>query len=193
MFPLGLRTAMRMAVFTTAALLIYFTLGSVLNLGFTANRVSEFSNPGTSAYSRFVAPIYFIESNLNTFSIQFLVGHGPGSITRSAEHRALFENADPTWAKLFFEYGVIGAAAFIGLVLVSTTRSRAPSELIAALSFGWLVVWGGVGLAPEVTGIMFMLCAVIPRLRTAPPKARERVVADVGHLTMPSSARSRAR
>jgi hypothetical protein len=173
-------------------MLIFYTLGDVLNLSFTASRVGEFHSPGSSAYSRFIAPYYFMKTNLDTFSIQFLVGHGPGSITRAAEHRALFENADPTWAKLFFEYGVIGAAAFIGLILMSNIRSRAPSELIAAFSFGWLVIWGGVGLAPEITGIMFMLCAAIPAVRSARHKPRERLVADVGHLTMPA-ARPRAR
>jgi hypothetical protein len=192
MFPLGLKTALRMCLIGITALLIFFTLGDTLNLTFTANRVGEFSSPGSSAHARFIAPYYFMKSNLDTFSIQFLVGHGPGSITRATEHRALFENADPTWAKLFFEYGVIGAAAFIGLVLFSNIRSRAPSELIAAFCFGWLIVWGGVGLAPEITGIMFMLCAVAPAVRYAKHQPRERLVADVGQLTMPP-ARPRPR
>jgi len=192
MFPLGLRTSMRMGGLLLGALLVYLVFGSMLNLTFTANRIDEFSNPGTSAYSRFVAPYYFIKANLDTFSIEFLIGHGPGSITRAAEHRALFENADPTWAKLFFEYGAIGASALIGLILFSNIRSRAPAELTAAFCFGWLVIWGGVALAPEVTGLMFMLCAVIPAVRPARDKPRERLVADVGHLTMPAS-RPRAR
>jgi hypothetical protein len=185
MFPLGVKTVVRMGALGLGAALIFQTLGSVMNLGFTAGRVDEFNKPGTSAYARFIAPMEFISDKVDTYSITFLVGHGPGSITRNVEHRAMYENADPTWAKLLFEYGVIGLVLFVALVFYSTFRSRAPAELIAALCFGWFIIWGGVALAPEITALIFILCAVaaVPPVRR---KLRQRVVVDIGHLGMPT-------
>jgi 4-hydroxybenzoate polyprenyltransferase len=97
----------------------------------------------------------------------------------------MYENADPTWAKLLFEYGVIGLVVFVTLVFYSTFRSRAPAELIAALCIGWFIIWGGVALAPEITALIFILCAVaaVPPVRR---QLRQRVVADIGHLGMPT-------
>jgi len=192
MFPLGMKTVLRMSLLGLAAAVIFYGLGDALNLSFTASRVGEFSSPGSSAYSRFIAPFYFIQANIDTFSSTFLVGHGPGSITRSALHRSYFENADPTWAKLLFEYGVLGIFAFAGLMFYSITKSRAPVELIAGLCFGWGIIWGGVALAPEMTGLMFMIAAVAPAFQRGPVRPRQRVVAEVGQLTMPP-ARPRPR
>ena len=192
MFPLGAKTMLRMSLLGLGAAVIFYGLGDALNLSFTASRVGEFSSPGSSAYSRFIAPFYFIQANIDTFSSTFLVGHGPGSITRSALHRAYFENADPTWAKLLFEYGILGIFVFGGLMFYSIAKSRAPVELIAGLCFGWGIIWGGVALAPEMTGLMFMIAAVAPAFQPAPVRARQRVVAEVGQLTMPP-ARPRSR
>jgi hypothetical protein len=189
MFPLGLKTALRMGALALGAAVIFFVLGSALNLGFTANRVSEFSSPGTSAYARYVAPFVFIQNQMDSYSITFLIGNGPGSVTRNALHRSMYENADPTWAKLLFEYGVIGFVTFVSLVFYSTFRSRAPAELIAAFCFGWFILWGGVFLAPEMTALIFILSAVASAGVSSNNRQRSRVVVDVGQLSMPSQRR----
>jgi hypothetical protein len=189
MFPLGLKTALRMSALGVAGLLIFWLLGDALNLGFTAKRVNEFSKPGTSAYARFVAPVNFIQGQMDSHSITFLIGHGPGSVTRNAVHKATYENADPTWAKALFEYGVLGFLTFVSLFLYSAFKSRAPAELIAAFCFGWLIVWGGVFLAPEMTALIFILCAVASAAGQSQGRQRTRLVADVGQLSMPSQRR----
>jgi hypothetical protein len=189
MFPLGLKTALRIGGLGVAGLLIFWILGSALNLGFTANRVSEFTTPGTSAYARFVAPVNFIETQMDSYSITFLIGHGPGSVTRNVAHRAMYENADPTWTKTLFEYGVLGFASFVGLMLYSTFKSRAPAELIAAFCFGWLIIWGGVFLAPEMTALIFIMGAVASASGHTRHRRRSPVVVDIGQLSMPSQRR----
>jgi hypothetical protein len=183
MFPLGIKTMVRMGLLGASALLILSTLGPALNLSFTANRVSEFSNPGTSAYARFVAPVEFITNQMGSATVPIVIGHGPGSVTRSVVHRGGYENADPTWAKVLFEYGIVGLAAFGGLMLYSTTRSRAPVELVAAVNVGWMIIWGGVFLAPEMTGLIFILTAVAPAFRSNAGPPRNRLVVDVGQLS----------
>jgi hypothetical protein len=189
MFPLGVKTALRMSALALGAVAIFFVLGSALNLEFTANRVSEFTTPGTSAYGRYVAPFVFIKNQMDSYSITFLIGHGPGSVTRNLLHRAMYENADPTWAKALFEYGVVGFVTFVALVLYSTMKSRAPAELIAACCFGWFIIWGGVFLAPEITALMFIMCAVASAGNPTGNRQRSRLVVDVGQLSMPSQRR----
>jgi hypothetical protein len=189
MFPLGLKTALRIGGLGLGALVIFFVLGNALNLGFTANRINEFSAPGTSAYARYVAPWTFIQSQMDSHSITFGIGHGPGSVTRNISHRAMYENADPTWAKALFEYGVLGFVTFVGLILYATLKSQAPAELIAAFNFGWLIIWGGVFLAPEMTALIFIMSAVASSGGHSTGRQRSRVVVDVGQLSMPSRPR----
>jgi hypothetical protein len=189
MFPLGVKTALRMGLLGLGGLLVFWVLGDALNLGFTANRVNEFSAPGTSAYARFVAPVHFIQHRMDSHSITFLIGHGPGSVTRNIRNAPGYENADPTWAKALYEYGVVGFATFLALMLYSTFKSRAPAELIGAVCFGWLIIWGGVFLAPEMTALIFILCAVAPAAPPPQSRQRSRVVVDVGQLSMPSQRR----
>jgi hypothetical protein len=126
---------------------------------------------------------------MGTSTLPIVIGHGPGSVTRSAAHKGGHENADPTWAKVFFEYGIVGLVSFVGLMLYSTTRSRAPVELVAAVNFGWLILWGGVFLAPEMTALIFLLTAVAPANRPTPGHQRNRLVVDVGQLSTPPPTR----
>jgi hypothetical protein len=189
MFPLGLKTALRIGGLGLGALVIFFVLGNALNLGFTANRINEFSAPGTSAYARYVAPWNFIEAQMDSHSITFVIGHGPGSVTRNVSHRAMYENADPTWAKALFEYGVLGFVTFVLLIFYATLKSQAPAELIAAFNFGWLIIWGGVFLAPEMTALIFIMSAVASAGGRTTGRQRSRVVIDVGQLSMPSQRR----
>jgi hypothetical protein len=189
MFPLGLKTALRIGGLGLGALLIFFVLGSTLNLSFTANRLNEFSSPGTSAYARYVAPFVFVQNQMDSHSITFIIGHGPGSVTRNVLHKSMYENADPTWAKTLFEYGVLGFVTFVGLILYSTLKARAPAELIAAFCFGWLIIWGGVFLAPEMTALIFIMSAVASAGGRSTGSQRSRVVVDVGQLSMPSQRR----
>lgn len=189
LFPLGLKTAIRMGLVGFAGILIFFFLGQTLHLGFTAGRVNEFNTPGTSAYARFVAPLEFVQRNVGTSFVSTVMGHGPGSVTRGAGVGAWYENANPTWAKLLIEYGITGFATFVGLMFYSLWRSRAPVELVAPLFLGWLIIWGGIFLGPEMTGLIYVLAAALPALPPAQPRKQTRLVAEVGHLTAPPSRR----
>lgn len=186
LFPLGPRTVMRLVIMVLGGAFIFFTLGDALNLTITAGRVGEFTAVGSSGFARFVAPVLFVRDYIDSTPWSLLIGHGPGSIFKViASSEVGYEVAGPTWAKLATEYGVIGFAAFTGLILYSMLVSRVPMELRAGIIFGWLILWGGVLLAPDVTALFYILVALWPQQRVAvraalPPPERRIAGASAG-------------
>lgn len=161
MFPLGRRTVVRGIALALGGMLIFGLLGGVLNLSVTTSRVNEFSAQGSSGYARFIAPFIFISDYANSTPYSLLIGHGPGSTSRSADIGALgYEVAVSTWNKLVFEYGSLGFVAFTGFVFYSLIRSRAPAELAAAVCLGWIILWGGVLLNADAISIIYVLVGI---------------------------------
>jgi hypothetical protein len=78
--------------------------------------------------------------------MSFLFGKGPGTyLYYSRTMFALwagFDPHDPTWAKLIFEYGVIGFVVFMVFILYCLSAAS-PSPLLAlGLLFGYLTFGG---------------------------------------------------
>jgi len=134
---------------------VFGILGQVLNLSFTASRVAEFGSERSSAYIRYIAPLRVVMDNLDNTPWSALLGHGPGTITR-IQHSV--ESFDPTWAKLFFEYGALGFIAFMTLIVLALHRSGTASPLKAVLFTSWLVM-GGHLLSPENVATLYVLAA----------------------------------
>jgi hypothetical protein len=145
LFPLGVKTVLRFSVVGGVAGLIFLLLGDALHLGFTVSRVGEFQGERSSAYIRFIAPIRLIRETLNEGAWTALLGHGPGAISRE---RQAYEFHDPTWAKLLFEYGVVGFGLMVTLLWITLRRSTLPIQVRAVLFCSWLIM-GGQLLAPE--------------------------------------------
>jgi len=163
LFPLGVRTLIRFTTVGSIAGLIFLVLGDAMHLGFTAGRVSEFEGERSSAYIRFIAPIRLIRETLNEGAWTALLGHGPGAITREKQ---AYEFHDPTWAKLLFEYGVLGFVLMVTLIWITLRRSTLPIQIRAMLFCSWLIM-GGQLLAPEHN---FMLLALAGLPFVLPPK-----------------------
>ena len=94
----------------------------------------------------------------------FLFGKGPGTyIHYTRGIYAIwsgFEPHDPTWAKLTFEYGIIGFAVFLVFILYCFFADS-PSRFVAlALLFGYLA-FGGMLLKIHYHALMFVL-AILP-------------------------------
>jgi hypothetical protein len=156
-FPLRRRAAMALSVgalVVTAAVLF----GDVLNLSFTLGRVTEFGSEGSSAYARYVAPLRLIVDSFHREPARLLLGHGPGAISRLTLG---YEFHDPTWAKLIFEYGILGFLAFVGLFVILLREGQAPLRIRGALLAAWLVM-GGHLLSPDFNGFVFTLVALHP-------------------------------
>lgn len=161
LFPLGVKTLLRFSVVGSVAGLIFVILGEAMHLTFTVGRVGEFQGERSSAYIRFIAPIRLIRETLNEGPWTALLGHGPGAISRE---RQAYEFHDPTWAKLLFEYGVLGFGLMVALLWVTLSRSTLPIQVRAVLFCSWLIM-GGQLLAPE-HNFMILALAGLPFLFT---------------------------
>jgi len=158
MVPLNRRTLTRAVLLGLAALLLYFLLDGVLNLSFTLGRVNEFGSERSSAYIRYVAPARLLHDTLTSDLWSPWFGHGPGTITRAA---MTYEFHDPTWAKLLYEYGVLGFISFQVLLLAICRRSPAALSVRAILFAAWLVM-GGHLLSPEQDYLTLALAGLFP-------------------------------
>jgi hypothetical protein len=158
MFPLRLRTVVRALGLAAVGVLVFFVLGDLLNLSATLDRFGEFSTPGSSASDRFVAPIELLQEQIGDGSdiVHVLLGNGPGSVTRAVRSYTFF---DPTWARLFFEYGLLGSIAFLWFFIQTINQFSSPSEIRAGLFFCWFLM--GDGLAtPEAAAMIFMIAGL---------------------------------
>ncbi|NLG74870.1 MAG: hypothetical protein GX535_01400 [Xanthomonadaceae bacterium] len=156
MFPLGLKTLGRLVAIAVGGMLLIALLGDALNLSFTVNRIQEFGSEHSSAYIRYVAPLHVIASSIDSTPWTALFGHGPGSIQRTSQ---AFQAFDPTWAKLIFEYGLLGCAALVSLVVHALVRSGVPAQMRAVLFFCWLIM-GGHLLSPDNVSTLYVLACM---------------------------------
>jgi hypothetical protein len=158
LFPLGRRTVLTLLVGATAGLAIVWVLGEALNLEFTLNRLAEFGSERSSAYARYVAPVVRLHEEFDRQPWSALVGQGPGTIQRSVRSLA---SHDPTWAKLLYEYGLLGLLSMLALVGYCLTRMAAPISVRVVLFMGWLVM-GGYLLSPENCALLYLLLCAWP-------------------------------
>jgi len=112
-----------------------------LGLGSLFQRVGEFDDSYSSGFARFLSPFYLFEDFQLSSLAATLFGLGPGSIDN-------FFNAlrytvhDPTWGKLFFEYGVVGFVPLMGYVGYCLFAHARSGWLSAALFFQYFLLGG---------------------------------------------------
>lgn len=161
LFPLNLRTTLRVLALVGGGLLVFLIAGDLLNLNATLDRVSEFDGERkhSSGYIRYIAPGRLIGDTFFRDLWTPLVGHGPGSISREKQ---LYEFFDPTWAKLLFEYGALGAVAFVTLFVVALRHAGLSPSVRAVLFFCWLVM-GGHLLSPSNNYLVLALAGLLAR------------------------------
>lgn len=159
-FPLERRTLLRVLGAGACVAAVLYFLGDTLNLSYTVDRLAEFGDEKSSAYCRFIMPGVAVAQGLETDAWSALLGHGPGSLTRWGMTCA--DLHEPTYGKLLFEYGLLGALAFGGLILLALNRSQAPLRLRIALAVSWLFVGGNL-VSSEVLAMIFLFCALWPK------------------------------
>ncbi|WP_174275245.1 hypothetical protein [Sphingomonas bacterium] len=132
-------------------------IANLVGLALLADRLNEFSAPGSSGYARFVAPWAFVQGGLSRWPWSLLIGNGPGSILRAIkESDTTFEIFDPTWAKVLFEYGVAGSIGFAVLLGVGYRLREAPFSLKTGMLYAWIAAGENL-LDPDFNGIMLLL------------------------------------
>ncbi len=134
------------------------------------DRLSEINQPGTSGYARYVAPMGMVQINLDSGGSAMWLGNGGGSFFRSTLLlRVKYEIADPTWAKLTFEYGIIGLVLITMLFLVRLYSSALDVRVCNYLFFVWAV--NSTVLKIQYILLIWLL-TLVPSLhrRSAPPQ-----------------------
>lgn len=165
LFPLGQRSLWQVTAALTLAVLVFVVAGEALNLSYTVGRIEEFQSERSSGYCRFVQPWLIVLEYLDAPYWASLIGHGPGSIT------PVENTCAPTFAKVPFEYGLLGTVAFGALILSALNRSSAPIRIRVALFTQW-VLQAGL-LATDLLLPIFVLCALWPRdAAGGPPPGR---------------------
>ncbi|WP_354065095.1 hypothetical protein [Bradyrhizobium sp. RT6a] len=130
---------------------ITYTVGTVLLLGvlYTLElpfltpwfgRLSEFGQPGTSAYARFVAPMQMVQNSFDGGIFATWLGQGAGSFFRDLSiGRFGYEVADPTWAKVTYEYGLLGFILLLSVVTIRLYSSALTVEACHFLLLSWIM------------------------------------------------------
>jgi hypothetical protein len=155
--------------------LVILLAGKLLNLGTVANRANELSDPGSSGFARFVSIFYLLSTYTFSTAHNFLFGMGAGQIEILMKKVSYIAH-DPTWGKLLFEYGILGALAFFPYVLW-VVFGQTPSPI---LSFCLLLAYlflGGNLLSPFYNFLIAALVAwqrpeVAPAPASSPPSTK---------------------
>ncbi len=134
-------------------------------------RIGEFGAPQSSGFARFLSPFYLFDDFIFTSIRNTLFGLGPGAI-ETFFNNFYTEVHDPTWGKLFLEYGLVGTLPF-ALFITCCFFGDPPSRwLNGALFFSWLLL-GGYLLSAPLAGIILSL-AVWHRVPRAAPRRTAR-------------------
>jgi hypothetical protein len=143
------------------------------------DRLSEFTTPGTSGYARFVAPMDMVQQlSLDEGGTGMWLGHGAGSYLRSTNLlRVKYEINDPTWAKLIYEYGLVGLTLISALFVVRVYSSNLRPEICNFILFVW--VSNGVLLSPDFVELFWLLTLVPQAYRRSVPTGSPRKLGKV--------------
>jgi hypothetical protein len=119
-------------------------------------RVGEIGSDQSSAFARFLSPFYLFDQYLFPNLDTTLFGMGPGSIEPFFK-KAAYQIHDPTWGKLVFEYGLVGAAPFLIFVMHCFFAGTRSIWLSAALFLNYLILGGNLVDARVQTLILVLV------------------------------------
>lgn len=122
-----------------AALVALIAGANAVGLDFFVDRATEFTRQGTSGHARFVSPFLYLGDIVFSDPATMLIGRGPGTITEFFKIFS-YEAFDPTWAKIVYEYGLLGTAAYVAFLLAAL-RAVQPRFLTVPL----VVLYGVLG------------------------------------------------
>ena len=161
----------RTLILLAVGVVFWFVFQNLLNLDVFLDRATEFDKPNTSGYARFVAPLDVVQYGFGSSWWAPYIGNGPGTIQPAIiRYTTTYAIHDPTWAKLLFEYGVLGFGIMVAFAAGMVRRSVAPVELKIALFYTWFAA-GGMLLNPDVLALLFGLSALWRAPSLAPVQA----------------------
>lgn len=163
LFPFGGASLLRIAAAAGLGALFLVVFGDVLNLSHTVARLGEFESDNSSAFCRFIDPAVVTLRHIDSHTWTSLLGHGPGTLHK------MYDTCETTFAKIPFEYGLLGAVAWGGLMFAALSRAAVPIRIRAGLAAQWLTQ--PFLLGSEWVLLAFMLCAMWPDQASSPRRA----------------------
>jgi hypothetical protein len=107
------------------------------------DRLQEFNSDQSSGFARFISPFFLFHDYLYPHTYTTLFGMGPGSIEGFSLKTAYLVH-DPTWGKLIFEYGFLGALPFAIFVCHCFFAGARSIWLASALFINYLLLGGNL-------------------------------------------------
>ena len=129
----------RILIIALAVCLILWPLAETFQLGLIFDRAGEFSDDQSSGFARFYGAFLLLGHALSVADGSLYVGRGPGTVFEF-ENSLSFVSFDPTWAKVIYEYGLLGALVYIIYFALSVGRGR--RGLRMAVGFTYFVLGG---------------------------------------------------
>jgi hypothetical protein len=149
---------------------LVFATSDLWHLDVIQERADEFDSTNTSGHARFIAPAVLLSQYLFPNPHGLLLGIGPGSLHQYTIQMP-YETHDPVWAKLLFEYGVVGAIIFLILFFRAVYVDSPSGWMSVALTIGFFS-FGGELLDPRLNALLIVFC-VLPKT-TIPASFRTR-------------------
>ncbi len=112
--------------------LIAAAFGDALRLNIFIDRVSEFSNVGTSAFERFIAWTYMLQDQFWNNTLSVWTGFGAGTFYEQ-QQVARYSVMESPFSKLIFEFGIPGAAFYFAFLLYCVVASGASCPIKVGL------------------------------------------------------------
>jgi hypothetical protein len=136
----------RLFFFAALVALVLILFGDALSLDAFTRRLSEFSDPESSGWARFLSMFRVLQTVIFANDLTFFLGRGPGTVQE--QFRLFSFNAfDPTWGKVIYEYGLVGALLYFRFFYL--TVCRGPRGLRFAVGYTYLFL-GGYLLNPSI-------------------------------------------
>ncbi|WP_175361165.1 hypothetical protein [Bradyrhizobium sp. STM 3843] len=172
----------RLFVFAALLGLVLIMFGDALSLDAFTRRISEFSDVQSSGWARFLSMFRVLQEVVFANDLTFFLGRGPGTVQE--QFRLLsFYAFDPTWGKVIYEYGLLGALAYFRFFYVAFCRG--PRGLRFALGYTYLFL-GGYLLNPSILMQLAALVVWLGKTAPATDRAREGAPEETGHMFMPA-------
>jgi hypothetical protein len=149
-----------------------FIFFDTLHISAFTERTDEFSSAHSSGFGRFLSPFYLFDAYVLPSVQNTLFGLGPGAISPPIPTGAAgelffsgksYEVHDPTWGKLFFEYGLVGFLPFSAFV-VACFFADSPSRWLSAALFVDYALLGG-NLVNPILHPLFIVLAILHKIR----------------------------
>ena len=133
---------------------IFAVYGSVLQAELFYGRIEEFSTPGSSGYARFISPFDIARAYSFDSMTTMFFGRGPGTIS-AYSHKFPYETFDPTYFKLFFEYGMLGFISYMLYIFSCFRNTR--SRIVVPLLINYFFMGGYLANASVVAILVIFI------------------------------------